>query len=343
MQINNLRSFSKIAYYRSPYRFFKDLENNITNQYHEYMLLKTLDEYLKAPYSLFSKFILKGVSMYEIKSAKFLSTDVKMFTIHAPAIAKKKKAGQFIILRLHSEGERIPLTIADSDGETITIIVQGIGKTTKELNQLEAGDMINDVVGPLGKASHIEKFGRVVCIGGGVGTAIAYPTAKAMKEAGNEVITINGARNKDLIILEKEMAEISDKALITTDDGSHGHHGFVTDVLKDLLEKGKENPAEKIDFILAIGPIPMMRAVAETSRPFEVTTYVSLNPIMIDGTGMCGGCRVIVGGKSKFGCVDGPEFDGHQVDFTNLMNRNKTYSDVEKEAMKNPSCPKDNH
>lgn len=279
--------------------------------------------------------------MYEIKFAEFLSADVKMFKIKAPSIAKKRKAGQFIILRLHDQGERIPLTIADSDDETITIIVQGIGKTTKELNQLNAGDSIQDVVGPLGKASHVEKFGRVVCIGGGVGTAIAYPTAKAMKEAGNEVITINGARNKDLIILEQQMNDISDKAYITTDDGSYGHHGFVTDVLAQLLKEGEEDESKKIDFILAIGPIPMMRAVSETSRPYGVKTYVSLNPIMVDGTGMCGGCRVIVGGESKFGCVDGPEFDGHLVDFDNLVNRNRTYSDMEAEALKSASCPKD--
>lgn len=279
--------------------------------------------------------------MFKIEIAKFLSPDVKMFKIHAPSIAKKKRAGQFIILRLHEEGERIPLTIADADDETITIIVQGIGKTTQELNTLEAGDTILDVVGPLGKASHIEKFGRVIVIGGGVGSAIAYPTAKAMKEAGNEVITINGARNKGLIILEEEMKLISDQALVATDDGSHGHHGFVTDILKELLIKGQEDPAQKVDFILAIGPIPMMRAVSEMSRPYEVNTYVSLNPIMIDGTGMCGGCRVIVDGKSKFGCVDGPEFDGHLVDFTNLINRNRTYTNLEQEAIRKTSCPKD--
>jgi ferredoxin--NADP+ reductase len=281
--------------------------------------------------------------MYKIMFAKFLSPDVKMFKIEAPSIAKRRKAGQFVILRLHEHGERIPLTIADSDETTITIIVQGIGKTTKELNSFQEGDSILDVVGPLGKASHIEKFGRVAVIGGGVGTAIAYPTAKAMKEAGNEVITINGARSKDIIILEEEMKTISDLALITTDDGSYGHHGFVTDILKDLLEKGESGAEKQLDFVLAIGPIPMMRAVAETTRPYGVKTFVSLNPIMIDGTGMCGGCRVIVGGESKFGCVDGPEFDGHLVDFKNLIDRNRTYVDLEKQALEKHDCPNGFH
>jgi len=280
--------------------------------------------------------------MFKILEAEFLSENVKKIIIQAPRIARKRKAGQFIILRLDENGERIPLTIADSSQESITIIVQGIGKTTQDLNKLEKGDTILDVVGPLGKASHIEKFGNVVCIGGGVGTAIAYPTAKAFKEAGNNVTTINGARSKEIVILENEMKTISDHAFITTDDGTYGHHGYVTDILKDLLEKGLTNTNDKIDFILAIGPIPMMRAVAELSRPYNIKTFVSLNPIMVDGTGMCGGCRVIVGGESKFGCVDGPEFDGHLVDFTNLINRNNTYKDLESEALnKSPTCPKD--
>ena len=268
--------------------------------------------------------------MFEIVKARFLAEQIKLFTIKAERIAQKRKAGQFIILRLDETGERIPLTIADSDINkgTITIIVQGIGKTTRQLNLLEAGDKILDLVGPLGKPSHIENFGTAVSIGGGVGTAIAFPTAKALKEAGNHVITINGARNKDFVILVDDMKAVSDEAYVTTDDGSYGFHGFVTDLLKDLIEKGK-----KLDLVLAIGPIPMMKAVAEVTRPYKIKTIVSLNPIMVDGTGMCGGCRVLVDGKSQFACVDGPEFDAHLVDFTNLIQRNSLYRDSEIEAL----------
>jgi ferredoxin--NADP+ reductase len=269
--------------------------------------------------------------MYEITEARFLSDDVKLFRIKAPKIAQKRKAGQFVIIRIDEHGERIPLTIADSDTEqgTVTIIVQGIGKTTKQLNMLETGDSIKDIVGPLGLPSEIEKFGTAVSIGGGVGSAIAYPTAVALKQAGNYVITINGARTKNLVILEDEMKEVSDEAYITTDDGSYGYHGFVTEMLQKLLDEGR-----KIDFVLAIGPIPMMRAVAEVTRPFNIKTVVSLNPIMIDGTGMCGGCRVTVGGKTKFACVDGPEFDAHQVDFKNLVDRNRMYAEYEKKSLR---------
>jgi ferredoxin/flavodoxin---NADP+ reductase len=268
--------------------------------------------------------------MYNIIEARFLSDDVKLFRIEAPKIAKKRQAGQFVIIRIDEEGERIPLTIADSDTEagTVTIIVQGVGKTTRKLNNLQTGDTIKDIVGPLGLPSEIEKFGTTVSIGGGVGTAIAYPTAVALKKAGNHVITINGARTKDLVILEDEMKAVSDEAFITTDDGSYGHHGFVTDMLQKLIDDGK-----KIDFVLAIGPIPMMRAVAEVTRPHNIKTVVSLNPIMIDGTGMCGGCRVTVGGKTKFACVDGPEFDAHQVDFKVLIDRNRMYAEYEKKSM----------
>ena len=268
--------------------------------------------------------------MYEIIEARFLSEDVKLLKIKSPNIAKKRKAGQFVIIRIDEQGERIPLTIADSDVDTgtVTIIVQGIGKTTIQLNKLEAGDSIKDIVGPLGLPSEIEKFGTAVCIGGGVGTAIAYPTAVALKKVGNHVITINGARTKDLVILEDEMKAVSDEAFITTDDGSYGHHGFVTDMLQKLIDDGK-----KIDFVLAIGPIPMMKAVADVTRPNNIKTVVSLNPIMIDGTGMCGGCRVTVGGKTKFACVDGPEFDAHEVDFKNLVDRNRMYAKYEKKAL----------
>jgi len=268
--------------------------------------------------------------MYKIENARFLAADIKLFEIAAPKIAKKREAGQFVIIRLDENGERIPLTIADSnvDKGTITIIVQGIGKTTKQLNSLEAGDTIMDVVGPLGSPSHIENFGTAVSIGGGVGTAIAYPTAVALKQAGNHVITINGARTKDLVILENEMKAVSDESYVTTDDGSYGFHGFVTQKLQELIDCGN-----KIDFVLAIGPIPMMKAVAEVTRPHGIKTVVSLNPIMVDGTGMCGGCRVIVDGKSKFACVDGPEFDAHLVDFKNLMDRNKMYNEYEKGSL----------
>jgi ferredoxin--NADP+ reductase len=267
--------------------------------------------------------------MYRIVSAIFLAENIKKIEIEAPRIAKKRKAGQFVMLRIEANGERIPLTIADSDPEkgTITIIAQGAGKSTRELNRKQAGDTIADVVGPLGTPSHIENFGTAVSIGGGVGTAIAYPTAAALKEAGNYVITINGARTKDLVILEEEMKAVSDEAYITTDDGSYGFNGFVTQKLQELIDSGR-----KIDFVLAIGPIPMMRAVAEVTRPYNIRTMVSLNPIMIDGTGMCGGCRVSVDNQIKFACVDGPEFDAHLVDFKNLSDRNRVYLQEEKQS-----------
>jgi ferredoxin/flavodoxin---NADP+ reductase len=267
--------------------------------------------------------------MYKIVSAIFLAENIKKIEIEATRIAKKRKAGQFVMIRVNENGERVPLTIAGSDPEkgTISIIVQGMGKTTRELNSKDAGDTISDIVGPLGTPSHIENFGTAVSIGGGVGTAIAYPTAVALKEVGNYVITINGARTKDLVILENEMKAVSNEAYITTDDGSYGFHGFVTQKLQELIDSGK-----KIDFVLAIGPIPMMKAVAEVTRPYGIRTVVSLNPIMIDGTGMCGGCRVTVGGETRFACVDGPEFDAHQVDFRNLSDRNKLYLTEEKQS-----------
>jgi len=268
--------------------------------------------------------------MYKIIDARLLAENVKLFEIDALKIARRRKAGQFVIIRLDEHGERIPLTIADSNLEkgTITIIVQAVGKTTTKLNNKEKGDTILDVVGPLGTPSHIEKVGTTVSVGGGVGSAIAFPTAVAMKEMGNYVITINGARNKDLVILEDEMKSISDEAYVTTDDGSYGFHGFVTQKLQELIDEGK-----KLDLVLAIGPIPMMKAIAEVTRPHGIKTVVSLNPIMVDGTGMCGGCRVIVDGKSEFACVDGPEFDAHLVDFDNLINRNKMYVREEHDSL----------
>jgi len=267
--------------------------------------------------------------MYNIVSAIFLAENIKKIEIQAPRIAKKRKAGQFVMIRVSEHGERIPLTIAGSDPEkgTITIIVQGMGKSTRELNMKAAGDTINDIVGPLGTPSHIEKFGTTVVIGGGVGTAIAYPTAVALKEAGNHVITINGARTKDLVILEEEMKAVSDEAYITTDDGSYGFHGFVTRKLQELIDSGRT-----IDYVLAIGPVPMMKAVAEVTRPNGIHTVVSLNPVMVDGTGMCGGCRVTVDNEIRFACVDGPEFDAHKVDFRNLSDRNRMYLEEEKQS-----------
>ncbi|MFZ2493575.1 MAG: sulfide/dihydroorotate dehydrogenase-like FAD/NAD-binding protein [Thermoanaerobaculia bacterium] len=267
--------------------------------------------------------------MFRIVDARFLGPGVKQFEIEAPRIARKQQAGQFVIVRLHDAGERIPLTIKSSDVQrgTITLVVQGIGKTTSLFNELETGDAILDVVGPLGKASEIEKFGKVVVIGGGVGTAIALPTAKALKDAGNDVTAILGARTKDLLILEDEVRAASDRVFIMTDDGSYGEKGLVTNKLQQLVDSGD------VDMVLAIGPVPMMRAVAECTRSQKIKTVVSLNSIMVDGTGMCGGCRVAIGEKSAFACVDGPEFDAHEVDFAVLMQRNAMYREFEIKAL----------
>ncbi|WP_165250602.1 sulfide/dihydroorotate dehydrogenase-like FAD/NAD-binding protein [Paludisphaera soli] len=269
--------------------------------------------------------------MFPIVEAEFLAPDVKRFVIEAPRVARKRKAGQFVILRLHDHGERIPLTIADSDPDrgTVTLIVQGVGKTTKLLNMLGPGDAILDLVGPLGTPSHVEAFGTVVVIGGGLGAAIAYPTAKAMKEAGNHVVSIVGARNKELVILEAEIGAISDELLVTTDDGSYARKGFVTEVLRELIESGRA-----IDLVLAIGPTRMMQAVAETTRPKGIKTVVSLNSLMVDGTGMCGGCRVLTTAGARFACVDGPEFDAHEIDFETLVRRNRTYLSNESESLR---------
>ena len=268
--------------------------------------------------------------MFKIVNAQFIAPGIKRFVIEAPRIARKQRPGQFVIVRVNETGERIPLTIERSDPErgTVNIVVQSIGKTTNLLNSLETGDSILDIVGPLGKPSEIANFGTVVVMGGGVGTAMAYPTAAAMKRAGNRVITILGGRNKDLVLLEKEMREVSDSVFVTTDDGSYGDKGLVTDRLRQLIENGT-----RIDQVLAVGPIPMMRAVADMTRKERIRTMVSLNPIMIDGTGMCGGCRVLVEGKSEFACVDGPEFDAHRVDFAVLVQRNAMYRDAEKRSM----------
>jgi ferredoxin--NADP+ reductase len=268
--------------------------------------------------------------LFPITHAEFLASGIKRLRIVAPRIAKKQQAGQFVIVRLHDHGERIPLTIASSDPEngTIDLVVQAIGKTTHEMNLLETGDSIRDVVGPLGKASDVKRYGTVVVIGGGVGTAIAYPTAAAMKRAGNKVISIVGARSKDLVILEREVRAVSDITFVVTDDGTYGRKGLVTDQLKDLINNGT-----RIDLVLAIGPIPMMKAVAEVTRADRIHTIVSLNSIMVDGTGMCGGCRVSVDGKNEFACVDGPEFDAHKVDFDVLTSRNRMYREQETQSL----------
>jgi len=268
--------------------------------------------------------------VFKIVQAQFIAPGIKRFIIEAPRISRKQRPGQFVIIRICENGERIPLTIEKSDPQngTVNIVVQSIGKTTHLLNSLETGDSILDIVGPLGKPSEIENFGTVVAIGGGVGTAMAYPTASAMKRAGNRVISIIGGRTRDLVILEKEMREVSDSVFVTTDDGSYADKGLVTDKLRQLIESGA-----RIDLVLAVGPIPMMRAVAEVTRKEKIRTIVSLNPIMIDGTGMCGGCRVLIDGKSEFACVDGPEFEAHRVDFDVLVQRNAMYREAEKRSM----------
>jgi len=276
--------------------------------------------------------------VFKITYAQFIAPGIKRFSIVAPRIARAYQPGQFIILRLHDQGERIPLTIerVDREAGTINLVVQSIGKTTNLLNMLEAGDAILDVVGPLGKPSHIAKFGTVVVMGGGVGTAMAYPTTAALKVAGNKVISIVGARSRALMILEHEMRRVSDMLMITTDDGTYGDKGFVTDKLRQLIDNGV-----KIDLVLAVGPIPMMRAVAEVTRKENIPTVVSLNSIMVDGTGMCGGCRVLIDGKSEFACVDGPEFDAHRVDFDILVQRNNAYREKEKQSLAHFECASD--
>ncbi|GBE28348.1 dihydroorotate dehydrogenase B (NAD(+)), electron transfer subunit [bacterium BMS3Bbin03] len=268
--------------------------------------------------------------MFKILKKERLAPHVNKFLIHAPWVTKNCKPGQFVIIRVDEEGERIPLTIAEYDREqgTITLIVQEVGKTTYKLGDLDEGDAIEDVIGPLGRPAEIAKVGTVVTIGGGVGTAIVYPETRAFKEAGNYLISIVGYKNKELIILEEEMRQYSDELYVTTDDGSYGRQGFVSDQLKDLIESGR-----KIDLVLTIGPAIMMKVICDLTRKFNIKTIVSLNSIMMDGTAMCGGCRVEVNGKTRFACVDGPEFDGHQVNFDLLMKRLGTYRDQEKESL----------
>ncbi|MBR1553019.1 MAG: sulfide/dihydroorotate dehydrogenase-like FAD/NAD-binding protein [Schwartzia sp.] len=265
----------------------------------------------------------------KVLKKELLSPGVYRFDVEAPRIAKKTQPGQFIILRVNEEGERIPLTVADFDREkgVITIIFQAVGASTELLARLEEGDEILDFVGPLGQKSEIAPgIGTVVCIGGGIGVAPVYPIARGMKEAGNKVISIMGARSKDILIMEKEMRAVSDETVITTDDGTYGIKGFVTTALAQLVERG-----EKIDLVYAIGPVVMMKSVVDATRPLGLKTIVSLNPVMVDGTGMCGGCRVQVGNETKFACVDGPEFDGHLVDFAGLRARQGMFREMEAE------------
>jgi ferredoxin--NADP+ reductase len=268
--------------------------------------------------------------VFPIVESREIAKNVFFQKIQAPRIAKKRKAGQFLIIRKGEQGERIPLTIVNSDPVegTVTIIFQVVGKSTAELSRMKAGESLQDVVGPLGLATHIEKFGTVVCVCGGIGTAPLLPIATSIKNAGNKLVSIVGARNKELIILEDDMKAISDELVVTTDDGSYAKKGFVTTALQEMIDAKTQ-----IDLVIAIGPVPMMRAVSEVTRPHGIKTMVSLNPIMVDATGMCGACRVTVGGEVKFVCVDGPEFDGHAVDFKELTMRNRAYLREEKEAM----------
>jgi len=269
--------------------------------------------------------------MYKIIEARVVGLNIKQFTIEAPRIARKTRPGQFLILRLHEKGERIPLTIKSADPEagTVTIVVQAVGKTTSLLNCLETGDSIMDIVGPLGHPSEIEKCGTVAVLAGSVGTAMALPTAHALKQAGNHVVFIEGARSAEMVVFEAEVREASSETYVMTDDGTYGEKGLVTKKLNELLAAGR-----KIDFVLAVGPVAMMRAVAQITTPLGIKTMVSLNSIMVDGTGMCGGCRVLLGTESKFACVDGPEFDAAKVNFEVLMQRNTMYREKECESLR---------
>lgn len=267
--------------------------------------------------------------MYKIVKKQALNPTVTLMEIEAPLIARKAEPGQFIILRVEEQGERIPLTVADFDREkgTVTIIFQIVGGTTEKLNHLEAGEYLQDFVGPLGTPSHTEGLKKVAVVGGGVGCAIAYPVAKKLYQSGAEVHTITGFRNKDLVILEEQFRAVSQKMKIMTDDGSYGEKGLVTNALQALLDEGNE-----YDEVIAIGPLIMMKFVVELTKKYRVKTVVSMNPIMIDGTGMCGGCRLTVGGKTKFACVDGPDFDGFEVDFEEAIARSSLYRPFERQA-----------
>lgn len=265
--------------------------------------------------------------MNEIVKKEKLGPKINLIKVKVPEIVRKARPGQFVILRIHEEGERIPMSIADLEPEMglLTIVFQEVGKSTVHLGTFEAGQTLCDVVGPLGRPTHIQKYGKCVCVGGGIGIAPIHPIARALKETGNEVISIIGARTKELVIMEEEMKRTSDELVVCTDDGSYGFHGFVTQPLSQLLKAGT-----KVDFCMVIGPVPMMKTACLVTHPYGVKTMVSLNPIMVDGTGMCGVCRVTVGGRTKFACVDGPDFDGHQVDFDELSRRLSMYLKEEK-------------
>jgi ferredoxin/flavodoxin---NADP+ reductase len=267
--------------------------------------------------------------MFLVRDAHRLAPTISRLVIEAPLVARKHQPGHFVMVRVAEGGERIPLTVVESDraAGTVTLIVQGVGKTTRLLCALRGGDGIADVVGPLGNPAPLERRGAVVCVGGGVGAAVLYPIARGLRAAGNDVHSILGARTADLVVLREEMARCSTSVAVTTDDGSAGRKGLVTEALRDLLAA-----VPGVGAVYAVGPLPMMKAVAELTRPLALPTCVSLNPIMIDGTGMCGGCRVSVGGQLKFACVDGPEFDAHQVDFDELMGRNRAFADLERYA-----------
>jgi ferredoxin--NADP+ reductase len=273
--------------------------------------------------------------MFKIIDKKVLNSVVKKIEIEAPYIAKKAQPGQFIILRVNEEGERVPFTIAGYDvvKGTIIIIFQEIGKSTKVLGTLEKGDFILDLAGPLGIATHLDDVKKVAVVGGGLGTAIAWPQAKLLHSRGVKIDCISGFRNKELIILEEEMKEVSDRLYIVTDDGSNGNKGFVTNVLQKLIDENNN-----YDAVIAIGPLPMMKAVCDVTRKYNIKTIVSMNPIMVDGTGMCGGCRLTVGGVTKFACVDGPDFDGHEVDFDEAMRRSRMYKGFEQKSNDKHTC-----
>ncbi len=269
-----------------------------------------------------------------IKREEMADGTVILNEIEASLIAKKARPGQFVILKANETGERIPLTMADTDPEkgTITVIYMVVGKSTALFKTLQIGDGYQDIIGPLGKPTHLENVGTVVCVGGGTGVAVLHPITRGLHEIGNHVISIIGAKKKNLLILEDQMKSLSDELHICTDDGSYGHHGFVTDVLTDILKK------KEVKLVVAIGPVPMMKFVSKITKDYDVKTLVSLNPIMVDGTGMCGGCRVTVGGTTKFACVEGPEFDGHQVDYDELMLRLQAYTEQEKQCYENSNC-----
>ncbi|MBI2954019.1 MAG: sulfide/dihydroorotate dehydrogenase-like FAD/NAD-binding protein [Chloroflexi bacterium] len=273
--------------------------------------------------------------MFPIVETSILTPNSKLFKVQAPQIARKAKAGQFVMIRVDEKGERIPLTIADRDpgNGTITIIVQAIGKTSRKMSDLNAGDALQDVVGPLGLPTEIKKYGTVVCVGGGFGMAAMFPIARALKEAGNKIVAVAGARNESLLLWVDRVQEVADEVCITTDDGSRGRQGMVIDALKDVLTDGR-----KVDLVVAIGPVIMMRAVSKITESLGVETIVSLNPIMVDGTGMCGGCRVTVGEEAKFVCVHGPDFDAHKVNWDELMARLTVYQPQEKAALEKYQC-----